>query len=175
LNYEEIVQDFVIDLKKWIVVDGKDTVPVIVNVDTIVPRDTIIPADTITTVVPVNFDNISFKYNFGYNKNQLDLKTKELKNFVTTIDKQLADGRKTIIIHINSSASYVPTGRFKDNNELARLRAENMMKILKDHFKKSPQVKIVIDGATVSGPAYSGDNTDEQKYIPYQFVELRTE
>ena len=175
LNYEEIVQDFVIDLKKWIVVDGKDTVPAIVNVDTIVPRDTIIPADTTTTVVPVNFDNISFKYNFGYNKNQLDLKTKELKNFVTMIDKQLADGRKTITIHINSSASYVPTGRFKDNNELARLRAENMMKILKDHFKKSPQVKIVIDGATVSGPAYSGDNKDEQKYIPYQFVELRTE
>jgi len=163
LNYEEIVKDFVIDIEKWIVIEDKDTTPVIDTVD----------VDTVP--VTVSFVNLNYKYNFGYNKNKLDLKTKDLKEFVTAIEKQLAGGRKEITIHITSSASYVPTGRFKDNNELAQLRADNMMKMLKDHFKKSPQVKIVVDNATVSGPAYSGDNKDEQKYIPYQFVELRTE
>ncbi len=160
-DFEEITKDFVIDIEKWIVIEPKDTIPVI---------DTL-GGDTL----PVLYVNMNFKYNFGYNKNKLDLKTKELASFVAAIDGQLADGRKAITIHIQSSASYVPTGRFKDNTELAQLRAENMQKMLSDHFKKSSKVKIVIDSATVSGPAYSGDNKDEQKYIPFQFVELRTE
>jgi len=161
-DFEEITKDFVIDIENWLVIEPKDTTPVI---------DTI-PVDTI---IPVDFASLQFKHNFEYNINKLDVKEGDLAKFVSGVDQQLAKGKKSVTIHITSSASYVPTARFKNNQELAELRAKNMQKMLGNYFKKSSNVKIVIDSATVSGPAYSGDNEDESKYVPFQFVELRTE
>lgn len=158
LNYEEITKDFVIDIEKWIVIEP-DTTPVVVD----------------TPEVLIAYLPLSYKHNFSYNANKIDINSGDLAKFVADVEAQLAKGKKETTIYITSSASYVPTGRFKDNNELAELRAKNLQKMLQDHFKKSGKVKFVIESTTVSGPAYSGDNKDEEKYIPYQFVSLRTE
>lgn len=165
--YEELRKDVVIDIINWKVIEPKDTVPVI---------DTIPEVDSVPDVIV--FNPLRFKHNFSYNGNVLSVNDGALKTFVGQVEDQLAKGKKNIVIHIKSSASYVPTGRFKNNEELAQRRAENIQKELTAYFKKAKKdgsVRFVIDSVTVSGPAYSGDNDNESKYVPYQFIELSTE
>ncbi|HNR86110.1 MAG TPA: hypothetical protein PKN38_05830, partial [Taishania sp.] len=92
---------------------------------------------------------------------------------------QLADGREKVTIVIESSASYVPTKTFDSNEELAKLRAENMKYDLLDYFDKNEATKgkvtIVISKAVVQGPEYVKDRNNTEKYKPYQYVFLKTE
>lgn len=141
-------------------------------------REVIFPKETETVTVK-DFTNLEFKHFFGYNKNKLSIKEKELKNFVKTIEAQLKDGRDKITIVIESSASYVPTKTFNSNEELSKVRGENIKYDLIEYFEKdasiSSKVTVVVNKTIVQGPAYEGDSKRSEKYQPYQYIYLKTE
>lgn len=146
-----------------------------VNRVVVFPRD--IPIEE--PVVVSDYKNIELKHFFDYNKNKLSVKKGELKDFVKAIEKQLESGREKITVTIESSASYVPTKTFGSNDELAKLRAENMKYDLLDYFEKNKntagKVIVTIAKTIVQGPAYEQDGKKQDKYKPYQYVFLKTE
>lgn len=144
-------------------------------------RKIIIPEDTvqIDSVVVNPFADLEFMHYFAYNKNKLSTAKGELKDFVTAIEKQLKDGRENITINIYSSASHVPTKTYETNENLTKIRAENMKYDLISYFEKNPdfkgRVNVVVVTAIVQGPEYVKDAADKEKYFPYQYVGLKTE
>jgi hypothetical protein len=135
------------------------------------------PAMPIDPVEVSNYENYEFKHNFGYNKNKLSTSRGDLKRFVKKIEKELKKGRQSITIKIVSSASTVPTQTYGTNEKLSEVRAENMKYDLLNHFKKkyADRVNIVVVETKVGGPAYEEDAENKDKYVPFQFVELKTE
>ena len=122
------------------------------------------------------YENYQLKHFYGYNKNKLSTDSGELKDFVNSISKDLEAGRNSVTIKIYSSASQVPTKTFGTNEKLAQVRAENIKKDLEDYFKKNGgKVKVEIVSAVVAGPEYVEDSSNQEKYKPYQFIELKTE
>ncbi|MCH2231260.1 MAG: SprB repeat-containing protein [Crocinitomicaceae bacterium] len=135
------------------------------------------PAKPIEEVIASDYENLSFKHNFGYNKNKLSVSRGRLKKFVKSVEAQLKDGRDQVTISITSSASQVPTKSFGTNEKLAEVRAENMKYDLIAYFKKkyADKVNIVVASSSVQGPAYLNDSNAKDKYEPFQFVSLITE
>ena len=86
-----------------------------------------------------------FQYNFGYNVEKFDTKNAALKLYVQGI-KQLVNAGKTVTIVVNSSASKVPTRKYKSNYDLAATRQKNgkntMIKLLKQYNIPLDKVKI---------------------------------
>lgn len=164
-EYSEVYREFNLNPREMVIVPPKDT--------------NTVPVDTIPVVVVKSFPNLEFKHNFGYNKNKLTVSKGELRKFVKDVEQQLADGRDKITINIYSSASQVPTKTYASNEELTRLRAENMKYDLLAYFQSKPEFKdkvtVVVVSAIVDGPAYEKDFAKDKKYIPYQFVQLKTE
>ncbi len=160
-EYREVIKRLVIDPVNRVVVFPKDSVEVIPD------------------VVVTDYKNIELKHYFDYNKNKLTVKKGELKDFVKEIKQQLADGRKKVTITIESSASYVPTKTFNSNDELAKVRGDNMKYDLLDYFESDKEtagkVVVVVTKAIVQGPAYEHDGKNREKYRPYQYVFLKTE
>ncbi|MBX2950499.1 MAG: PD40 domain-containing protein [Crocinitomicaceae bacterium] len=160
-EYREIIKQLVIDPVNRVVVFPKDSVEVIPD------------------VVVTDYKNIELKHYFDYNKNKLTVKKGELKDFVKEIRQQLADGRQKVTITIESSASYVPTKTFSSNDELAKVRADNMKYDLLDYFENDKatagKVVVVVKKTIVQGPAYEHDGKNRDKYRPYQYVFLKTE
>ena len=150
----------------------------LLDVDT---RTIIIPEDTvdITPVVVNDFPNLEFMHYFAYNKNKLTTKRGKLKEFVKDVESQLEEGRESITINIYSSASYVPTKTYETNENLTRIRAENMKYDLIAYFQKleeyKDKVNVVIVSTVVQGPEYEQDSANKEKYFPYQYVGLKTE
>jgi hypothetical protein len=131
-------------------------------------------------IIPVvEFSKLNFTYYFDYNSNKLSTKRGELKKFLTKIEKQLEEGREKITINIYSSASYVPTKKFKNNEELARLRAENIKYDIISYIQRSSKyngkISIVIVDYRVDGPKYENDPSNKEKYRNFQFIKLETE
>lgn len=161
---EEIYREMFLDADKMIIVPPK--------VDTVPPVDT----TPVVVVVDTKYDPINYKRTFGYNKNTGNEDASSLSNFYKEIEKQLKAGRKDMVVEIYSSASYVPTTKFKDNQELSETRANNLKEKIEAHFAKTKyagQVQVKVVSAVVSGPAYEGDNKNTEKYRPYQFVEAK--
>ncbi|RFC54012.1 PD40 domain-containing protein [Brumimicrobium aurantiacum] len=130
------------------------------------------PQEQITTYAP-----LIMKHYFGYNKNKLDPNEGVLKIFLDSINSQFERGRTNFDININASASKVPTGSFDSNQDLANKRAENVKDFLTDYFNSLDQeysVNIQVNKTFVSGPDYSADFKNNDKYIPYQYVEIFT-
>lgn len=144
-------------------------------------RKIIIPQDTLVldTVIVQTFKNLEFIHYFEYNKNKLDVRKGKLKDFVKEVEQQLKDGRPNITINIYSSASHVPTKTYETNENLTRIRAENMKYDLIDYFQKDEnfknKVNVVIVSTIVQGPEYIKDAVNKEKYFPYQYVGLKTE
>jgi hypothetical protein len=86
---------------------------------------------------------------------------------VSNINSASAD--KKIILIIESSASYVPTSKFGNNETLAKARAEAMKKALMKEIKNKANVKLELKSG-VNGPAYNNDYQDQSKYEKYQYV-----
>lgn len=129
---------------------------------------------------PVNeFKALNFTHYFDYNANKLTTKRGDLKKFLTEIEKQLEAGRKSITINIYSSASTVPTNKFKNNEELARLRAENikydLMEYIQNSTKYKAMISVVIVNSKVDGPQYENDPSNREKYRNFQFIKLVAE
>ena len=133
----------------------------------------------IKEVVISTFKNLEFLHYFEYNKNKITTRRGDLKKFLMEIIEQLEKGRNTITINIYSSASTVPTKAYQSNEELTKMRAENLKYDLITYFEENPaykgRVNIVITSAIVDGPPYDADADKLEKYTPYQFVGLKTE
>jgi hypothetical protein len=161
VSYQEIVRNYILDVK------GKQFV---------FPKDTV---QEIETVIASTHKNVEFIHYFDYNKNKLYTNRGDLKEFVKEVEKQLKEGREKVTINIYSSSSKVPTKTYESNENLAKIRAENMKYDLTTYFDNIPELKgkvnVVIVTAIVDGPEYSKDFKDKDKYKPYQFVGLKTE
>ena len=126
----------------------------------------------------IDFPPLKFDHNFGYNKNEIDPKKGKLKEFLDSVQAQIDNGRTEFTIKVNSSASKVTTRTFKNNQLLAETRANNLKKILENHFnnREAIVVHVVINEVKVDGPKYTpGDHVNIDKYYPYQFVNATLE
>ncbi|TNE77395.1 MAG: hypothetical protein EP333_00865 [Bacteroidetes bacterium] len=158
--YQEIYRELLLDVDKRII---------------IIPDTTI----DVPEVVVTDYPNLEFMHYFAYNKNKLTTKKGELKEFVEKVEAQLKEGRESITINVYSSASHVPTKTYKTNENLTKIRAENMKYDLIAHFQSMPEYKdrvtVVIVSTLVQGPEYEKDSANKEKYFPYQYVGLKTE
>ena len=162
LNYQEISRELLLDVEKRQLIFPKD-----------------IPATIIETVEINTFENLEFKYYFEYNKNKLFTNKGKLKDFVKDVDRQFKAGRNKMTINIYASASKVPTTTYETNENLTKIRAENMKYDLIEYFEGNSLTKgkvvVTIVTATVDGPEYENDYKNKKKYEPFQFVSLKTE
>ena len=160
-NYQEIYRELILDVPNRLILFPQDTV------------------QEIPEVIASDYPNLEFIHYFAYNKNKLTVKKGELKDFVKAVEKQLEEGRSSITINIYSSASHVPTKTYETNENLTKIRAENMKYDLMNYFESIPElngkVNIVIVSAIVDGPEYIKDHSNTKKYRPYQYVGLKTE
>ncbi|MFT5860828.1 MAG: hypothetical protein ACI865_002943 [Flavobacteriaceae bacterium] len=137
------------------------------------------PPLEIEPVIISDYDNLDFQHFFGYNRNKLKMSRGDLKKFIKTIESQIKDGREKITIKVVSSASTVPTKAYASNDELAKLRGNNLKYDLVAHFdgkdKWRGKVTVVVVSSSVQGPEYGEDAENRSKYEPFQFVKLTTE
>jgi tetratricopeptide (TPR) repeat protein len=161
VSYQEIIRNYLLDVK---------------NKQFVFPKDT---TQNIDPVIVSTHKNIEFIHYFDYNKNKLFTNRGELKDFVKEVEKQLKDGREKVTINIYSSSSKVPTRTYESNENLAKIRAENMKYDLTTYFDNIPELKgkvnVVIVTTIVDGPEYNKDYRNKDKYKAYQFVGLKTE
>jgi tetratricopeptide (TPR) repeat protein len=161
-SYQEIYRDILLDVDKRILV---------------------FPPDTVVELPPVviaDCPNLEFMHYFEYNKNKLSVKRGDLKKFVKEVKTQLIDDcRENVTVNVYSSASNVPTKTYATNENLTRIRAENMKYDLIAYFEKDEKFKgrvnVVIVTTIIQGPEYIKDAEDTKKYGPYQYVRLKTE
>lgn len=121
--------------------------------------------------------NPEFKHTFDYNKIAVNLSNEDLQKFLKVLEKQFTDGRESVTINVISSASHVPTKTFGTNEALAQSRADKIKELIEKYFAKTDfkaRVSVVISEVTVQGPAYESDATNEDRYFPYQFIQLKT-
>lgn len=158
--YQEVYRELILDVP---------------NRKIIVPE----PVIELDPVIATTFKNLEFMHYFDYNKNKLFVDKGKLKDFVNEVEAQLKEGRSAITINVYSSASHVPTKTYETNENLTKIRAENMKYDLITHFENNPEFKgkvnVVIVTAIVDGPDYVKDSRNQKKYRPYQFVGLKTE
>ena len=121
--------------------------------------------------------DIAMKHMFGYNANKLTVEDGELRSFVSTIEDQLSSGRENVTITIASSASKVRTATWGTNENLTKLRANEIKKVLEGYYASkdlTSKVTVEILSTVVDGPDYKGDFENKEKYQPFQFIELKT-
>ncbi len=123
--------------------------------------------------------NLEYMHYFDYNRNKINPHKSDLKAFLKEIETQLKNGREQITINIYSSASQVPTNAFESNQQLSEIRAENLKYDILNYYEGKPKCKgkvnVVIVTTIVDGPEYVKDGSNKKKYLPYQFVGLKTE
>lgn len=126
-----------------------------------------------------DFKNPSYKHSFNYNGAKINPNRGDFKKFVKVIEQQLAAGRDNISINIYASASQVPTKTYNSNEELSRMRAENIKYDIIAYFQNKTEyqdkIVVTIQESLVAGPSYEGDAYNRLKYRPYQYVEVTTE
>jgi hypothetical protein len=131
-----------------------------------------------TSEVPDNseFSGDCFSFYFKYNMNEVDETAPEYKQFM---DKLMAfkTGGGKIVLNVKASASTVPTHKFKNNEDLAKVRALGTIAKIKASLKQlgvaDADITISSNTSSVGGPAYKGDYLDNAaEYEKHQFVKV---
>jgi hypothetical protein len=168
-DYTEIVKRYVIDLPT------KEVKEIIEQITAEVEASEKIRED----LKVVTFGQLYYLYNFDYNVTKLDLENSNINEIFEQLAKDIEQGRKDIVITINSSASRVPTTTFGTNENLAKKRADDAKNLVMSFVKKynlPEDVKVVVKTVKVDGPAYTvGSAGNTEKYRAYQFVEFRVD
>ena len=117
-----------------------------------------------------------FSFYFKYNMNSVDETAPEYKQFIDKIVALKTAGGK-IVLTISASASTVPTHKFKNNAELAQVRANQTIDKIKVSLKQmniaDADVTVSSNKASIGGPAYKGDAAENAAtYEKYQFVKV---
>jgi hypothetical protein len=128
-------------------------------------------------IVPDNseFDGKTFCFYFKYNMNDLDEQAPEYVKFIDyLLENKDASGK--IKINVVASASKVPTKKFKDNKELAEIRAQNTLnRLIATLERKGVNKSDVIVSSKkgiVSGPSYANDRDNFEKYEKFQYAKV---
>lgn len=124
-----------------------------------------------------DFTKSSYKLVFKYNKREIDPSSKEFKRFIFALNNCLKSN-PDYTIDIESSASTVPTKTYKNNEDLAMVRAKDAKeKVLAGLLSQKSSLKeseIIFNPlkAIVQGPDYSMDFKKENKYEQYQYIKI---
>ncbi len=116
-----------------------------------------------------------FSFFFKYNMNEVDESAPEYKQFIDKLMEIKNAGGK-INLHVQASASTVPTRKFKNNKDLAKVRGNGTIEKLKISLKQRGVVEgdivIASNKTFVSGPAYQGDAANTERYGKFQYVKV---
>jgi hypothetical protein len=131
-----------------------------------------------TSEVPDNseFSGDCFSFFFKYNMNEVDETAPEYKQFMDKLIAFKTSGGK-IVLNVKASASNVPTRKFKNNEDLAKVRALGTIAKIKASLKQlgvaDADITISSNTSSVGGPAYKGDYLDNAaEYEKHQFVKV---
>ncbi len=120
--------------------------------------------------------NASYTKHFGYNQTDVGLNERKFKKLINDLMVMLKKSPDAVInIYIISSASHVPTTAYCSNFELARQRAEEPVRRLKEVLKRKgiSEDRVHFDKRyVVEGPDYAGDAKDKAKYRKFQYVKI---
>lgn len=147
--------------------------------ETIVKQKEIVKEKSIKNVELQTKNNLSpsgsYIYYFGYNKRKIDTQKEDFIQFADSIQRIINSGANALIT-IESSASRVPTSKYKNNLDLAKQRAKTSREILENYLKEKgvnlENVKFTITSTLVQGPKYNNDARNYKKYAPYQYVKF---
>jgi hypothetical protein len=119
----------------------------------------------------------TFKRYFGYNEHAVALEEEVFQNFMEQV-KRLSESKNEVKIEVMGSASKVPTKSFGNNEKLAKLRADDAVKRIKDHAQKmgidASKLNFIEVNHKVDGPAYRGDyKAGFENYRKFQFIDIR--
>ena len=155
LSYQEVSREFIYDVDS---------------------RKFITPEKEIE-IKPV-FANVRFKALLDYNKTKVAETDADLIAAIQTMEKQLREGKESIVISIYSSASKVPTQKYGNNQRLADKRANDLKSLLETVISNNENLKgkvtLQIVESSVNGPEYEKDAKNKDKYKPYQFLSFET-
>jgi len=116
-----------------------------------------------------------FSFFFKYNMNEVDESAPEYKQFIDKLMEVKNAGGK-INLHVQASASTVPTRKFKNNEDLAKVRGNGTIEKLKISLKQrgvaESDIVIASNKTFVSGPAYKGDAANTDRYGKFQYVKV---
>ena len=94
-----------------------------------------------------------------------------------SLDKVQENGK--VKLEIVGSASRIPSTKFKNNTELAKLRIEKGKKIIYDYLDSKnisrDSFQIIKEKAIVSGPKYNYKTKDKSNYYQYQYFSIWAE
>ncbi|NQX97771.1 MAG: PD40 domain-containing protein, partial [Flavobacteriales bacterium] len=133
-------------------------------------------SDTIKVDKPDTTGLITFYQEFfGYNIREVNTNHPDyIKMIEGALIRIKATGK--ISIDIESSASKVPTKTFKSNINLASLRGDEakavILKSLTDKGVNADNIEINKINSIVSGPRYTGDYKNTEKYHKFQYVKI---
>lgn len=141
-----------------------------------VPNMSIIDKDKPTEEEVYVYAPLRFEHYYGYNNKRLNENHSELKSFIGFIEDQIKEGRESVEIFVESSASKVPTKTYGSNMNLATKRSEGIQEMLKMMIKNNDNLKdkvtVSVSKVSVNGPSYAGDPNNIAKYAPYQYIKL---
>jgi hypothetical protein len=133
---------------------------------------------TETAALPCSIEELHFELFFKYNQKDSNTKRKEFKAFCDNL-KNCMLANPNLMIEIESSASTVPTRKFRTNERLAAERsntAEHKVTnaLIKRGVKKSQINFAKPFSSLVQGPEYKKDaRTNRTTYEQYQYIKIK--
>ena len=120
---------------------------------------------------------IHFKKTFQSNEYDIESHSNFVKFMDMTIKKIKENGK--VNVEIVGSASRIPSTKFKNNTELAKLRIEKGKKVIYDYLDSKTisrnSLQIIKEKAIVSGPKYNNIAKDKSIYYQYQYFSIWVE
>jgi hypothetical protein len=120
---------------------------------------------------------IHFKKTFQTNEYDIENHPDFLKFMELTLEK--IKRNEKVKFEIVGSASRIPSTKFKNNTELAKLRIEKGKKIIYDYLDSKnisrDNFQIIKEKAIVSGPKYNYKTKDKSIYYKYQYFSIWAE
>ena len=120
---------------------------------------------------------IHFKKTFQTNEYTISNHPDFLKFMELALEKIKKNGK--VKIEIIGSASRIPSSKFTNNTELAKLRIEKGKKIIYNYLDSKnidrKSFQIIKEKAIVSGPKYNYNIKDKSIYYQYQYFSIWAE
>jgi hypothetical protein len=120
---------------------------------------------------------IHFKVTFQSNEYDIESHSDFIKFMDMTLKKIKENGK--VNVEIVGSASRIPSTKFKNNTELAKLRIEKGKKVIYDYLDSKTisrnSLQIIKEKAIVSGPKYNNIAKDKSIYYQYQYFSIWVE
>ena len=113
---------------------------------------------------------------FIYNYNEIPEQDPKYVDFINNLIAEIQKGR-SLKISVEASASFVPTAKFKTNENLSSTRADlgkkSVYKTLKEKGVDVSKVKIIKSDYLIQGPSYKNDyNTNRLEYEKWQYIKI---